>query len=112
MATRKTKKPKSKSKAKPKKAIKNAKLAKHVFLAEMLADSYFPKHLVKKGAALLEALVVQIETKKPEGEAVYALTHATTEAFNDLQEAFFEADSEIETAARECIAGDFEFVLE
>ena len=78
----------------------------------MLGDSYFPKHLVQKGQALLVALAAKIEAKGPRGEAVYALTHATTEAFNDLQEEFHEADSEIETAAREAIAGDIGFILE
>ncbi|MFT3709034.1 MAG: DUF5713 family protein [Archangium sp.] len=117
MAARKPK-PKPKPKSKPKKApataqkLRNAKLAKHTFLAEMVGDDYFPKHLVKKGQGLLQALAARIEAEKPEGEAVYALTHATTEAFNDLQEEFFEADSEIETAARESIAGDVGFILE
>jgi Family of unknown function (DUF5713) len=38
------------------------------------------------------------------------LTHAATDDFNQLAEEFFEAESEIETAARECIAADFEFI--
>jgi hypothetical protein len=38
------------------------------------------------------------------------LTHAATDEFNTLAEAFYEHDSEIETVARECIAGDFAFV--
>src|SRR5262245_43843180 len=51
----------------------------------------------------------------PTGEApedpVYALTQATTEAFNELNEEFFQAGSEIETAAREAIGGDIDFIL-
>ena len=31
---------------------------------------------------------------------------------NELAEEFYESDSEIETAARECIAGDFAFIAE
>jgi hypothetical protein len=39
--------------------LTNAKVRKHVFLEEMLGDSYFPKHLVKKGQQLLVALALQ-----------------------------------------------------
>lgn len=39
------------------------------------------------------------------------LTHETTEHFNELAEEFYEHDSEIETAARECIAADVKSIL-
>jgi hypothetical protein len=42
--------------------------------------------------------------------ALYELTHAATEQFNDLAEQFYDANSEIETVAAECIALDFEFI--
>ena len=52
-----------------------------------------------------------IELEKPRDlQALYALTHAATDEFNALAEAFYEHDSEIETAARECIAEDFGFI--
>ncbi|MBB1246950.1 hypothetical protein GL263_25885, partial [Streptomyces durbertensis] len=41
---------------------------------------------------------------------VYALTHAATEEFNELDEALGEAGSGIETVAREEIAEDFAFI--
>ncbi|MGE0867441.1 MAG: DUF5713 family protein [Kofleriaceae bacterium] len=82
-----------------------------VWLADMVEDSYFPKHLVAKGQGLLAELAAQVAAQRPEGKAVYELTHATTEAFNDLAEEFAESDSEIETAAREAIAGDIDFIL-
>ena len=44
--------------------------------------------------------------------AFLALTHATTEAFNDLQEDFEAHDSELETAAREAICADFELIAQ
>jgi hypothetical protein len=91
--------------------IQNEKVKHHTFLQEMLADSYFPKHLVGKGQDLLRQLAERIEREAPEGEGVYKLTHATTEAFNHLQEEFFEAGSEIETAAAEAIAVDIAFIL-
>lgn len=92
--------------------IQNEKVRARTFLEAMLADSYFPKHLVGKGQVLLCHLAERIEQEAPEGEAVYELTQATTDAFNELQEEFGAAGSEIETAAREAIGGDVEFILE
>jgi len=91
--------------------IQNEKVREHTFLQAMLTDSYFPKHLVGKGQLVLRQLAERIEREAPEGEAVYALTRATTETFNEMQEEFAEAGSEIETAAREAIGGDVAFIL-
>jgi hypothetical protein len=91
--------------------IQNEKVREHTFLQPMLTDSYFPKHLVGKGQDILRQLAERIEREAPEGEAVYALTRATTQTFNELQEEFSQAGSEIETAAREAIGGDVEFIL-
>lgn len=92
-------------------AITNEQLAGYNFLEEMYDDGYFPNFLVDKCKAILVNLCEQIEVDKPEGlEALYALTHPATEAFNGLQEEFEENDSELETGARECIAMDFDFI--
>lgn len=83
----------------------------NTFLAEMYEDSYFPNHLVDKGKAILVALCARIEKDKPSTlEALYDLTCAATEEFNSLQEEFFEAESEIETGARESIGAAFESI--
>jgi hypothetical protein len=92
--------------------IQNAKVREHTLLKPMLADSYFPEHLVGKGQELLCQLAERIEREAPDGDAVYSLTQATTEAFNELAEEFGEAESEIETVAREAIAADVAFILE
>jgi hypothetical protein len=92
--------------------IENEKVREHVFLQAMLADRYFPKHLVGKGQDLLRLLAERIEREAPEGEAVYQLTRSTAQAFNELQEEFLAAGSEIETAARDAIGGDVEFILQ
>ena len=92
-------------------SVKKHEVKQHNFLAPLRGDRYFPEHLLDKGAALLMQLAERIEQEQPQGEAVYALTHETTELFNDLQEEFFAAESEIETAAREAIAADFQFIL-
>ena len=89
-------------------AITNEKLAAYPFLAGMYRDGYFPDDLVDKGKAILVRLCERIEAEKPRSlDDLYRLTHAATEEFNDLAEAFEERDSEIETVAREVISSDF-----
>lgn len=86
-------------------ALKNAQVADHVFLKGMYADGYYPDHVVDKGAAILRNLCERIEATRPaELAALYALTHAATEEFNDLEEEFAAAGSEIETVARDLIS--------
>jgi hypothetical protein len=92
-------------------AISNEQVEAHAFLQCMDNDEYFPKNLVDKGKQILLRLSERIEREMPADEAaLYALTHAATRQFNDLAEEFYNANSEIETSAAECIALDFEFV--
>lgn len=49
----------------------------------------------------------QSTSVSPSFDELYALTHAATEEINDLEEAFAEEGSEIETGARESICNDF-----
>ncbi|MFC7846422.1 DUF5713 family protein [Streptomyces sp. NPDC057382] len=91
--------------------ISNQQVSTHPFLKGLYGSDYYPDHVVDRGRAVLLALCERIERERPTGlAALYALTHAATEEFNDLQAAFEEAGSEIETVAREEIAGDFDFV--
>lgn len=91
--------------------VGNEKIKQHVFLQCMLDDDYYPRHLVAKGQAILQRLCEDIEQQKPADlGSLYKLTQASTDAFNDLAGEFEEADSEIETVARECIAEDFVFI--
>ena len=91
--------------------LSNDIVRKHKFLIGMYEDDYFPRFLVDKCKDVLINLCRKIETEKPGslGE-LYKLSHAATDKLNDLQEEFEENGSEIETAARECIAEDFEFI--
>ena len=92
--------------------LENESVKNYTFLQEMYEDSYFPNKLVDKGKSILVGLCAKIEKRQPKTlEELYELTHAATDKFNDLEKAFLEADSEIETVARECIAADFEFVV-
>lgn len=77
-------------------------------LADMAADPYFPVHLVAKGKEILLRLSARIETERPADlPALYVLTQAATEEFNDREEEFEAAGSEIETVARDDIGRAF-----
>ena len=92
--------------------LANEEARLHTFLQEMYDDQYFPDALVDKGKAILVELCANIERERPESDPeVYALTHAATEAFNELAEEFDEQDSEIETVAREAIGADVGAIL-
>ena len=92
-------------------AITNPAVRDRAFLQEMFDDGYFPDPVVEKGKQILLRLCERIEAERPVGDAVLPLTHAATDEFNALDEEFHEHGSELETAARECIAGDFAFIL-
>lgn len=88
--------------------LENPTMAGYEFLAEMYADDYFPDALVAKGEAILRELCERIEAERPADlPALYALSHEATVRFNDLQDEFGDAGSEIETTARESIAMGF-----
>tara|TARA_Y100000815_G_C13230552_1_gene457872 strand:- start:100 stop:468 length:369 start_codon:yes stop_codon:yes gene_type:complete len=91
--------------------LKNEKLKNYSFLKEMYEDQYFPNNLVDKGKNILVNLCTIIERENPKTlQELYILTHRATDEFNDLQNEFYENESEIETVARESIALDFEFI--
>jgi hypothetical protein len=92
--------------------LTNPKLKDFKFLAEMYADSYVPGFLVDKCKEVLVSLCESIERTQPKTEKeVLALTHGATEQINALQAEFEENDSEIETAAREALGTDFDFIV-
>ncbi|MBK9033165.1 MAG: hypothetical protein IPL61_18155 [Myxococcales bacterium] len=92
--------------------ITNPAVRDRAFLQELFEDDYFPNPLVEKGKQILLRLCARIEAERPVGDAVLPLTHAATEEFNQLDEELHEHDSEIETAARECIGADMMFILQ
>ena len=93
--------------------ITNPTILEHHFLAEMFDSSYYPDSVVKQGENILLALCAQIEATLPHDlDALYVLTHAATERFNDLAGAFDEQDSDIDTVARECISVDMLFIAQ
>ncbi|MFG3255587.1 DUF5713 family protein [Streptomyces sp. NPDC048172] len=91
--------------------LTNQQVKDHAFLGGLYKTEHAPAHVLDKGKAILVALCERIEAEKPADlDALYVLTHAATEEFNDLEAEFDEAGSEIETIAREEIGDDFWFV--
>lgn len=85
----------------------------YAFLEEMHNDTYYPVELVAKGQGILHALCLQIEAAHLQTpEELFALTHAATEQFNQLNVEFEAQDSELETGARENIGKDMAFIAE
>lgn len=92
-------------------SITNDSIKGHDFLQCMYSNGYFPDFLVDKCKAVLLDLCAQIESQKPKDlDALYKLSHHATNQINALEDEFAENGSEIETAARECLAENFEFV--
>lgn len=91
--------------------LTNTKIKEHLFLDCMYRDTYFPTFLVDKCKYILLELRQNIEKEKPQSLIeLYKLTHASTDKLNSLQDEFFRNNSELETAARECLGMDFEFI--
>lgn len=93
------------------KSLVNEKIKDYDFLTCMYNDSYFPTFLVDKCKNILLELCQNIENQNPENlEELYSLTHSSTNKLNNLENEFGENESEIESAARDCLAQDFEFI--
>ncbi|MCY0939189.1 DUF5713 family protein [Streptomyces sp. H34-S4] len=92
-------------------SIRNQQVADRAFLQQLYRDDYFPDAVLDKGRVILLRLCERIEAERPADlVALYALTGAATEEFNQLEAEFEAAGSGIETVAREEIAEDFWFV--
>jgi hypothetical protein len=93
-------------------SIKNEKISKYGFLKDMYEDGYFPNHLVDKIKEILIDVCKNIESKSPKtDEELFSITHKAVEQINELEEEFEENESELETAARESMGADFEFIV-
>lgn len=81
------------------------KIDKEKLLPGMYSDDYFPDHLVNKVRDIILGACSKIEEQNPKDlEELYSITCAATELINDLQDDFDDADSEIETVARDEIS--------
>ena len=77
-------------------------------LEEMYQDDYYPNFLVK---AEIQKVIDLLESGETDTEIIQENLDEMTLAINDLQDAFDENDSEIETVARDCIGITVEYVL-
>jgi hypothetical protein len=93
-------------------SITNQKILNHDFLSGMYSDGYFPDFLVDKIKNILLDVCKKIEENNPKSDQdLFSITHSAVERINDLEEEFEENDSELETAAREVMGADFDFIV-
>ena len=80
-------------------------------LDEMYRDEYYPDFLVDKVKDELQKVIDLLEGGETDTEAVQEKLDEAVCGINDLQEAFGEHDSEIETVARDCIGVTVDYIL-
>ena len=83
----------------------------YVYLKDMYNDRYFPKFLVDKVRDEIVKVVEYLEEEGHTTEEIQGKFDEMTMAINDLQEEFYENDSEIETAARDSIGETVDYIL-
>lgn len=84
----------------------------YVLLKDMYKDEYYPKFLVDKVKAEIEKVIKLLETGETNVDIIQEKLDEITCAINDLQEEFWDNDSEIETVARDCIGETIYYILE
>lgn len=92
-------------------AISNQQVSTHRFLLPLYEEELYPDHLVDRGTEILLRLCERIEAEQPADlGALYRLTQAATEEFNELEVEFDTEGAEFDTQAREEIGEEFWFV--
>ena len=80
-------------------------------LDEMYQDDYYPAFLVDKVKDELQKVIDLLESGETDTEAVQEKLDEAVCGINDLQDEFYENDSEIETVARDCIGVTVDYIL-
>lgn len=80
-------------------------------LEEMYQDKYYPNFMVDKVKGELQKVIYLLEKGEKNTEIIQEKLDEAVCAINDLQEEFYENDSEIETVARDCIGVTVEYIL-
>ena len=83
----------------------------YVLVKDMYDDDYFPNFLVDKVKNLILDLIAYLEMGEQDITKIQEKCDEITLAINDLDEEFYENDSELETVARESIGASVEYVL-
>lgn len=83
----------------------------YILLEEMVHDDYYPQFLVEKIKEQIVRVIQLLETGETNKDRIQSKLDEMTCAINDLQEAFEENDSELETVARDSIGVAIEYIL-
>ena len=81
-------------------------------LDEMYQDDNYPAFLVNKEKDELQKDKDLMESGETDTEVVQETLDEAVCGINDLQDEFYENDSEIETVARDCIGDTVAYILE
>ncbi|MBN9299604.1 MAG: hypothetical protein J0I41_21565 [Filimonas sp.] len=85
--------------------------ADFVYLEDMYSDEYFPKFLVDKIKEILQSVVSFLEQGNTDTDLIQAQFDNAVLKINDLQDEFYEHDSELETGARESIGATVDNII-
>ena len=80
-------------------------------LDEMYQDDYYPAFLVDKVKDELQKVIDLLESGETDIEVIQNTLDEAVCGINDLQDEFFENDSEIETVARDRIGITVDYIL-
>ena len=81
-------------------------------LDEMYQDDYYPAFLVDKVKDELQKVIDLLESGETDIEVIQNTLDKAVCGINNLQDEFYENDSEIETVARDCIGDTVAYILE
>ena len=81
-------------------------------LDEMYEDNYYPTFLVDKVKNELQKVIDLLESVETDTEVIQKTLDEAVCGINDLQDEFYENNSEIETVARDCIGVTVAYILE
>ncbi|MBF0715936.1 DUF5713 family protein [Gemelliphila palaticanis] len=80
-------------------------------LEEMYEDSYFPNFLVDKVKNEIQKVITLLENGETDLDTIQDKLDEIVVEINDLQDEFYENESEIETVARDSIGTTIEYIL-
>ena len=84
----------------------------YILLEDMVNDEYYPEFLVDKLKELIIPVIILLENGETNIDIVQSKLDEMTLAINELQEEFYDNDSEIETVARDSIAVTIGHIME
>jgi len=87
------------------------KFDEKLYLTDMYNDKYYPKFLVDKIKELIKEVVTALEAGEKDKDTIQKLFDKMTIGINDLEEEFYDNDSEIETVARDDIGQTVIYIL-